>query len=41
MKYHADKLIRTTEENLKKPAALEKIEKELMLDNKIKKKKET
>ena len=39
IKYHADNLIRTTEENLKKPAALGKIEKELMFKNKIKKKK--
>ena len=39
MTYHADKLIKTTEENIKKPALLEKIEKELMYQNKIKKKK--
>ena len=40
IKYHADKLIRTTEENLKKPTVLEEFEKELILKNKFKKNKQ-
>lgn len=32
--YHAQKLIKTTEENIKKPSILENIEKKIMLENK-------